>query len=83
MEMDFTQLQADAPVGDKPAAAKPAAGGKPAGAKPEKKPQQPKAQPKKIDGAHELGIEYTKEQNFSQWYSQIITKSGQNKQSKI
>lgn len=70
MEMDFTQLQGDAPAGDKPA------GAKPAGAKPEKKPQQPKAQPKKVDGAHEMGIEYTKEQNFSQWYSQIITKSG-------
>jgi len=24
---------------------------------------------KKIEGAHELGIEYTKEQNFSKWYA--------------
>lgn len=74
-EMDFSQLEGaaaatPAPAGDeKPAAAKPVK---------EKKPQQPKeqAKPKKIDGAHELGIEYTKEQNFSQWYSQVITKSG-------
>lgn len=46
-----------------------------------KKAQQPAkgaAKPKKEEGktnAHQLGIQYTKEQNFSKWYSDIITKS--------
>ena len=29
----------------------------------------------KKDNAHELGIEFKKNENFSEWYSQVITKS--------
>lgn len=29
----------------------------------------------KIEDALKIGIEYTKEQNFSKWYQQVITKS--------
>jgi len=34
----------------------------------------PKKEEVKQD-VHQLGIEYTKEQNFSKWYQQVITKS--------
>ena len=43
--------------------------------KPAKTEKQPKKEEKKKEDAHQLGIEYTKEQNFSKWYSQVITKS--------
>lgn len=29
----------------------------------------------KIDDSHQLGIEFKKDENFSEWYSQVITKS--------
>lgn len=29
----------------------------------------------KIDDSHQLGIEFKKNENFSEWYSQVITKS--------
>ena len=43
----------------------------------QKQPKQPKAaaKPKAAPDADQRGIEYTKEQNFSKWYSQVITKS--------
>lgn len=66
MLVDFTTLKS-APAGD---AAK-----KPAPAKGEKQAKKPKEEAKRIEGAHELGIEYTKEADFSKWYQQIITKS--------
>lgn len=43
--------------------------------------EMPKAQPKpvkkaeKIADSHNEGIQYTKEENFSEWYQQVITKS--------
>lgn len=75
MVTDFTQLEDGA--GPAPTDAK-----KPAkqegGQKKQEGGQKNKAKepkPQKIEGAHELGIEYTKEQNFSKWYAQVITKS--------
>jgi prolyl-tRNA synthetase len=43
----------------------------------EEKKAQPKAKEMKHSEpeGHALGIQYKKEENFSQWYSQIITKS--------
>lgn len=58
--LDFSTLEQATTTGDK----KPEAGAKPA-----KNEKQPKKEEKKKEDAHQLGIEYTKEQNFSKWYS--------------
>ena len=64
MMVDFSKLEGGATAA-------------PAGEKQPKPAQQKKAaKPVKTAGVHELGIEFTKEKDFSQWYSQIITKSG-------
>jgi prolyl-tRNA synthetase len=67
-ELDFTTLEGPAaPVSttaEKPKAKAPA--------KPQKVEKKDEG---KVTGVHELGIEYTKESNFSKWYSQVITKS--------
>lgn len=57
--LDFSKLASEAPMQEE----------KKAG--PAKK--QEKAHPQA--GVHELGIQYKKEDNFSHWYSQVITKS--------
>lgn len=69
--LDFSTIVASAaPATNKDAPKKEA---QPAGKK-ESKPA--KAEPSEpTDSRHILGIEYKKEQNFSKWYSQIITKS--------
>lgn len=41
----------------------------------QKKQPTKKAADEKIEDAHQLGIEYKKEQNFSKWYQQVITRS--------
>jgi len=35
----------------------------------------PKPEEGKIENSHQLGVEYKKEQNFSKWYQQVITRS--------
>jgi prolyl-tRNA synthetase family I len=69
--LDFsTIVEGGAPAGGKPQAA-----AKPQGKKEEgKKGDHHKKEEVKQD-VHQLGIEYTKEQNFSKWYQQVITKS--------
>jgi hypothetical protein len=61
--------------GDAPTAAP--AKGDPAPKEKKEKPQKKKpAEPVKADESiHKLGIQYTKETNFSMWYQQVITKS--------
>jgi len=61
--------------GDAPAQAKPADGGKKQEPKPKKEPKKPQAPVKADESIHKLGIQYTKETNFSMWYQQVITKS--------
>ena len=41
----------------------------------EKKQPVPVKKAEKVEGSHNEGIQYTKEQNFSEWYQQVITKS--------
>lgn len=41
----------------------------------EKEKAKPKEAPKGKEDAHKLGIEFKKNENFSEWYSQVITKS--------
>ena len=69
--IDFSALEGAAPA-EGVAAAKPAKSEQPAK---KQAVHQPKKEEKKIENAHQMGIEYTKEQNFSKWYSQVITKS--------
>ena len=71
LNVDFTTLGGGA-AAPKPVA-KPVAEKKEAPAK--KEAGKPKKEETKKEGQHELGIEYTRENNFSKWYSQVITKS--------
>ena len=62
--IDFTQISADAPKEEKEA--------KP---KKEKKDKKDKKENKEDEELHMLGITVKKEEDFSEWYSQVITKS--------
>lgn len=64
--IDFSKLVTASEGGEEAKKAQPEA----------KKPQKGQAKKEEVkQDVHQLGIEYTKEQNFSKWYSQIITKS--------
>ena len=65
--LDFAALAPAAPAGGAPAQ-------KPKKEKGAQQQQKPKKE-KKAANADQRGIEYTKEQNFSKWYAQTITKS--------
>lgn len=41
----------------------------------EKKKKKEDEKALKVEGSHELSIQYKKEVNFSKWYQEIITKS--------
>lgn len=62
--VDFDQL-AEASAGDAKAPKE----------KKEKKKDKSKQKANKIEGAVKIGIEYSREDNFSEWYTQVITKS--------
>jgi len=66
LNVDFTTLSKDKPAEKKEAQPKPAEK-KEAPAK--KDAGKPKKEEAKKEGQHELGIEYTREGNFSKWYS--------------
>merc|ERR1712166_636879 len=74
MVQDFTTLQDGSAPAQATSDAKPAKVDKPKEAKPQKKPVNKDKTTLNKD-AHEMGLQYTKETNFSKWYSQTITKS--------
>jgi prolyl-tRNA synthetase len=67
--IDFVALAAAVPaVAPKPAKKPKAEGGA-------EKPQKAQKKAEKVKGADKKSIEYTKEENFSEWYQQVITKA--------
>lgn len=73
---DRTQNPADNQAGESKNAAKKAekAAKHAAGVKTEGKKEAKKAPKKKVDGAALIGIDASKEENFPDWYQQVLTK---------